>query len=67
MGTQECTRLGMKESEMIEIAELIKRVVVDGESPDRVRGDVAELRKGFQEIHYCFPSARKAYEYIGIK
>jgi len=67
MGTQECTRLGMKESEMVEIAELIKRVVVDGEDPGRVRRDVIEFRKNFQKVHYCFPSARKAYEYIGIR
>ncbi|MFQ5711440.1 MAG: serine hydroxymethyltransferase [Candidatus Geothermarchaeales archaeon] len=67
IGTLEVTRLGMRESEMVEIAELIKRVVVDGEPPSKVRGDVIELRKDFQEVHYCFKSARRAYEYIKIR
>ncbi len=67
IGTLECTRLGMKESEMVAIAELIKRVVVDGESPTKVREDVVELRKGFQKVQYCFESVRKAYEYIQVR
>ncbi|MCS7131637.1 MAG: serine hydroxymethyltransferase, partial [Hadesarchaea archaeon] len=36
LGTSEVTRLGMKEGEMEEIAEFIKRVVIDGERPEAV-------------------------------
>jgi len=66
MGTSEVTRLGMKESEMDEIAEFIKRVVVDGEPPEAVAKDVAEFRRDYQRVHYAFESAVEAYEYIRI-
>lgn len=66
LGTQECTRLGMGESEMVEIAEMIKRIVVDEEQPSKVKKDVVEFKGGFQRVHYCFETARKAYEYIEI-
>ena len=67
LGVSEITRLGMKRSQMAEIAEFIKRVVVDKESPDRVKADVAMFRKDFQNVHYAFETARAAYEYIKIR
>ena len=67
LGASEVTRLGMKEREMGEIAEFIKRVVIDGESPDRVVADVAEFRQEYQRVHYAFESVKQAYEYIQIK
>ncbi|MDI6888524.1 MAG: serine hydroxymethyltransferase [Methanocellales archaeon] len=54
LGTQELTRLGMKESEMKGIADLIKRIVIDEEKPERVKNDVISLRKDYQKVHYCF-------------
>lgn len=54
IGTQEVTRIGMKESEMKEIAEFMKRVCIDKEDPERVKRDVIELRKDFQKVGYCF-------------
>ncbi|MCL2579971.1 MAG: aminotransferase class I/II-fold pyridoxal phosphate-dependent enzyme [Oscillospiraceae bacterium] len=54
LGTQEATRRGMKEKEMEEIALLIKRVMLDGESPEAVRGDVGELSRRFNGLEYCF-------------
>ncbi len=54
IGTSEITRIGMKESEMKEIAELMKRVAIDKEDPENVRKDVAELKGNFTGIHYCF-------------
>ncbi|MEM2439769.1 MAG: hypothetical protein QW493_00940 [Candidatus Bathyarchaeia archaeon] len=54
LGTCEATRSGMKEDEMTEIAELIKRVVLDGENPDTVRRDVVKLCSEFRNIEYCF-------------
>jgi glycine hydroxymethyltransferase len=67
LGTPEVTRLGMKEREMEEIAEFIKRVVVDGEDTKRVAGEVAEFRQDYQRVHYCFESATQAYEYVKIR
>lgn len=67
LGTSEVTRLGMKEREMKEIADFIKRVVIDGESTRRIAEEVAEFRKEYQKIHYCFDSAAEAYEYIELK
>lgn len=67
LGTPEVTRLGMKEGEMKGIAEFIGRVIIDGEEPKRVAGEVAEFRQGYQRVHYCFESATQAYEYIKIR
>jgi len=67
LGTSECTRLGMKESEMVEIADLMGRVVIKKEPPERVREDVVEFRKGFQKVHFAFETLRDAYEYIRIR
>ncbi|MFQ5759266.1 MAG: serine hydroxymethyltransferase, partial [Candidatus Bathyarchaeia archaeon] len=67
LGTSEVTRLGMREGEMVEVAEFMRRVVVDREDVERVRGDVAEFRRDFQRVHYCFEDATEAYEYIKIK
>jgi glycine hydroxymethyltransferase len=53
IGVQELTRIGMKESEMREIAALIARVVIGGEDESRIKDDVLVLRKDFQHIHYC--------------
>ncbi len=66
IGTQEITRLGMKEQEMIRIAELMKAVIVDQKEPTEVAEAVAEFRADFQSIHYGFESTLKAYEYIEI-
>ena len=67
LGVSEITRLGMKRSQMAEIAEFIKRVVVDKEPLEKVKTDVAMFRKDFQTVHYAFETARLAYEYIKIR
>ncbi len=66
LGTAELTRLGMKETEMVEVAELMKRVV-DSEDPKKVQADAAYLRSGFEKVHFCFENATKAYEYVKIR
>lgn len=66
LGTSEITRLGMKEREMAEVAEFIKRVVIDREKPDRVASDVAEFRREYQRVHYAFESVTQAYQYVKI-
>jgi len=67
LGTSEVTRIGMKESEMIEIAEFISRVVVDKEGVSKVKEDITEFRKDFQRVHYCFEEAAEAYKYIRMR
>jgi len=54
VGTCEVTRRGMKGDEMLKIAELIKRTVVDEERPENIRKDVAKLCAEFQKVEYCF-------------
>jgi glycine hydroxymethyltransferase len=54
VGTCEVTRRGMKEGEMAKIAELMRRVVLDGENPEAVKRDVLKLCSEFQTIGYCF-------------
>lgn len=54
VGTCEVTRRGMKEAEMLKIAELLKRTLIDEENPQTVRKDVSKLSEEFREIAYCF-------------
>lgn len=63
LGSQELTRVGMKESEMKEVAELIARVVKKKEDPAKVKKDVKALKKQFSNIQYCFNAGEPAYEY----
>ncbi len=63
LGTQELTRLGMKEGEMHAIAEFFKRLIIDGESEGKVKKDVMLLKKEFNEVHFSFDGQR-AYEYF---
>ena len=63
IGTQEITRRGMKESEMSEVAEYIKRVVMDGQD---VRDEVAEFMSSYTRVHYAFEES-KAYKYMEIQ
>jgi glycine hydroxymethyltransferase len=66
IGVPETTRLGMKQSEMKEIAHFIKRVVVDLQDPRIVAKDVADFRKQFQKVQYAFDNTLGAYEYISL-
>ncbi|MDY6965600.1 MAG: serine hydroxymethyltransferase [Halobacteriota archaeon] len=61
LGTQELTRLGMRESEMVEVADLIKRVIVDKDI-EKVKSDIINLRRDYQKVHYCF-DGEGAYEF----
>jgi glycine hydroxymethyltransferase len=66
-GVSEVTRLGMKESEMEEIADLMTRIVVKGEDSHKVAGDVSEFRKDYQKVRYAFETSKDAYTYIHIR
>jgi len=64
MGTSEVTRLGMGKSEMVDIADFFKKLIIEKKDPKKVKNEVAEFRKDFQEIKYCFQPKNKAYEYL---
>jgi len=64
MGTSEVTRLGMSKSEMVDIADFFKKLLIEKKDPKNVRNEVAEFKKDFQEIEYCFQPGSKAYEYL---
>ncbi len=67
IGVPEVTHIGMKESEMKEIAEFLKRVAIDKEKPEKVREDVIEFMKDYHKVHYCFESKIGAYESIRFR
>src|SRR6476469_10036170 len=67
IGVPEVTRLGMKESEMKEIASFIKQIVIDKSDAERVGSSVSEFREQFQKVHYAFENSTDAYEYIKIR
>jgi glycine hydroxymethyltransferase len=57
----------MKEHDMQDIAEFIKRVVIDKEDTARIAEEVAEFRRMFQNVHYSFDGeGLGAYEYISL-
>lgn len=66
LGVQELTRIGMKGSEMREIASLIGRVIIANADETKVKEDVIELRKGFQHVQYCF-DVKDAYKFPELK
>ena len=67
LGSSEVTRLGMKESEMQEIANFIHRIIVNKETPESVKKDVIEFRSQFTKVHYAFETLSDAYKYIKIR
>ena len=66
LGVAEITRLGMKESDMKEVANFIKKVVVDKKDAKKVAVDVKKFRKDFQKVQYCFENKLGAYEYVKL-
>lgn len=63
IGSQELTRLGMKENEMREVAEFVTRVVVKGEAPEKVKLDVVNFKRQYTKVRYCFFEGEEAYDY----
>ncbi|WP_178649245.1 serine hydroxymethyltransferase [uncultured Methanobrevibacter sp.] len=58
IGTQEITRRGLKEKEMMEVAEFIKAVAVDKKD---IKEDVTEFMNQYTTVHYAF-SERDGYK-----
>jgi glycine hydroxymethyltransferase len=67
LGTSEVTRLGMKEPEMEQIASFIKNVVVDNKDAKDTAKQIAEFRKNYQKVQYCFDNKLGAYEYVKLR
>lgn len=63
LGTPELTRIGMKEKDMDEVARFFERAILKNETPAKIRKDIKEFRKEFQEIHYCFKEGFRGYDY----
>ena len=57
----------MKASDMEEVAEFIKKVVVDKKDKKKIALDVKKFRKDFQKVRYCFESKHGGYDYIKIR
>ncbi len=60
VGSQEITRRGMKESQMSEVAEFIKKVAIDKVD---VKEEVTEFMNQYTKVHYAFEEL-DAYKYI---
>jgi glycine hydroxymethyltransferase len=56
IGVSEVTRLGMKEQEMVDVAEFFKRALLNKEGSKKLRGEIGSFRKAYQHVHYCFES-----------
>ena len=67
LGTSEITRLGMKESEMKEIASLLKKVIVDKKDAGEIASHVKEFKTDFKKTQYCFDNKLGAYEYVKLR
>ncbi len=66
LGVQELTRIGMGERQMDEVAALLERVILKGDT-DNVRQDVADMREHFQIVRYCFNDEKiGGYEFHSI-
>lgn len=61
IGVQEVTRLGMKEEEMIKIAEFIDSTLRNKKRAEEIRGEIREFRKSFQTVKFAFEES-DAYE-----
>ena len=62
LGSQEVTRLGMKEKDMDLVAELVSKVT-KGEDPQAVRSEVTDMKQSFTKVRYCFFEGEEAYDY----
>lgn len=67
LGVAEITRLGMRESEMKEIAAFIKKIIIDKKDPKKMTPKVKAFRKDYQKVRYCFDNKLGAYEYVKLR
>ena len=62
IGTQEMTRVGMKESEMRYIAELFRKGILDKINTSKLKGEVREFKKRYTQSHYSFSEGSEGYQ-----
>lgn len=67
LGVSEITRLGMKESEMKEIALFIKKIIAEKKDPKKLAAKVKLFRREYQKVRYCFDNKLGAYEYVKLR
>lgn len=67
LGVSEITRLGMKKDQMDQIADMMRRVVIDKEDPAHVKARARLLRQDHQSVGYCFEGKLGAYEYVRLR
>jgi len=67
VGSQELTRIGMREHEMTEIADIFKAIIIDGKDPVKVKDRVANLRKDFTTIQYCYKDNIEAHKFFDLR
>jgi glycine hydroxymethyltransferase len=69
IGTSELTRLGMKEGDMKDVADLMARVIVKKDPPSEVAKAVSKFRSSFQKTRFAFEDDAKtpAYQYVKIR
>ena len=66
LGTPELTRVGMKEKEMVAVAELLDGLLHKGRDPDAIAREVVALKDGFTTLQYCFGAGEAAYRYYDL-
>ncbi len=54
IGVSEVTRLGMKEQEMVDIADFIERAVLKKESTKKLKEEIRVFRNNYNCVNYCF-------------
>ncbi|MFZ0891053.1 MAG: serine hydroxymethyltransferase [Thermoplasmata archaeon] len=66
LGTPEVTRLGMREKEMDQIAELFDQLLHQGQPAPEVASAAAALKSGFTTLKFCFGAGEAAYRYYDL-
>ncbi len=67
IGASEATRVGMKESEMKEVARFMGDVLLRKKSPAQVAKKVSNFARDFKGIRFSFESGKDAYAYLEAK
>ena len=66
LGTPELTRVGMREKEMVRVAELFDELLHRGRSTEEVARGAAELKRDFTTLQYCFGAGEAAYRFYDL-
>ncbi len=66
LGSPEVTRVGMREKEMVAIAELFDDLLHKGKDPAAVAEAAWALKRDFTTLQYCFGAGEAAYRYYDL-